>query len=65
MLRRSNEGKDKPDKSIEKKPENTMSREEFIMHNEDARRVYEDIMKLRQSVANLKQPGSEQPAQTV
>lgn len=65
MLRRSNEGKDKPDKSIEKKPENTMSREEFIMNNEDARRVYEDIMKLKQSVANLKQPSGEQPAQTV
>lgn len=38
--------------------EDTMSREELIMHNEDARKVYEDIMKLRQSVENLKQPDS-------
>lgn len=74
MLRRSNKRKDKPDKSIEKKPvenfyaenndtsgerayEDTMSREDFIKHNEDARKVYEDIMKLRASIDNLKQTG--------
>ena len=74
MLRRSNKRKDKPDKSIEKKPvenfyaenndtsgerayEDTMSREEFIQHNEDARKVYEDIMKLRASIDNLKKTG--------
>lgn len=90
MLRRSNERKDKPDNSIEKKPEqtqadavqnnqakpdtgagvqngatrkyeDTMSREDFIRHNEDARKVYDDIMKLRQSVANLKSPTVNQP----
>lgn len=61
MLRRSNERKDKPDNSIEKKPEVTMSREDLIRHNEDARKVYDDIMKLRQSVANLKSPTVNQP----
>lgn len=55
MLRGDNERKDQLDKPIE----NTMSREEFIMHNEDARKVYEDIKKLRKSVEDLKASGEE------
>ncbi len=39
--------------------EDTMSREDFIMHNEDARKVYEDIRKLRESVKALKVPEPE------
>lgn len=50
MLRGSNKGKNQSDKPVEDK----MSREELIMHNEDARKVYEDIMKLRKSVEDLK-----------
>lgn len=69
MLRRSNKGKNQTDKPINEMPENskpsvdeshpeaTMSREEFIMHNEDARKVYDDILRLRKSVADLKQTG--------
>lgn len=37
--------------------EDTMSREEFIMHNEEARKVYEDIKRLRASINDLKQTG--------
>ncbi len=44
-------------KTEERAYEDTMSREEFIKHNEDARKVYEDIMKLRASIDNLKQTG--------
>ena len=44
-------------KAEERAYEDTMSREEFIKHNEDARKVYEDIMKLRASIDNLKQTG--------
>lgn len=40
--------------------EDTMSREEFIKHNEDARKVYEDIMKLRASIDNLKNTGADE-----
>lgn len=69
MLRRSNKRKNQPDNSIantslgsapsaptEKSSsiENTMSEEAFIQHNEDAKKVYEDIMNLRKSVENLK-----------
>ena len=57
MLRRSNKRKNQPDKPIENTMSNTMSREEFIQNNEDAKKVYEDIMKLRQSVENLKNTG--------
>lgn len=68
MLRGSNKRKNKPDKSIEQKTpqteqleaqvsKDTMSREEFIMQNEDARRVYEDIKKLRASIDSLKHTG--------
>ena len=46
-----------PAKAEERAYEDTMSREEFIKHNEDARKVYEDIMKLRASIDNLKQTG--------
>lgn len=46
-----------PAKGEERAYEDTMSREEFIKHNEDARKVYEDIMKLRASIDNLKQTG--------
>ncbi len=46
-----------PAKGEERAYEDTMSREEFIKHNEEARKVYEDIMKLRASIDNLKQTG--------
>lgn len=55
MLRGDNERKDQPDKSIE----NTMSREELIMHSEDARKVYEDIKKLRKRVEELRTSDAE------
>ena len=51
--------------SKEQSYENTMSREEFIMHNEDAKKVYEDIMKLRKSVEGLKASGRSLETQAV
>lgn len=48
---------EKGDSSNDRAYEDTMSREDFIKHNEDARKVYEDIMKLRASIDNLKQTG--------
>lgn len=67
MLHRSNKRKDKLNKPIDNtqpekevvsvKPlnEESMSKEDLLMHNEDAKKVYEDIMKLRESVESLKQ----------
>ena len=67
MLHRSNKRKDKFNKPVENTQpeketvsaeplkEETMSKEDLLMHNEDAKKVYEDIMKLRKSVESLKQ----------
>lgn len=67
MLHRSNKRKDKLNKPVENSlpeketisteplKEETMSKEDLLMHNEDAKKVYEDIIRLRESVESLKQ----------
>lgn len=56
MLHRSNKRENKLNEQPDNKvSENTMSKEEFIMHNEEAKKVLEDIKRLRQSVEELKQ----------
>lgn len=62
MFSRDNQGKDKLNKPVtsqqEQKSENitseTMSKEDLFIHNEDAKKIYEDILSLRKSVDSLK-----------
>ena len=62
MLWRDNERKDKTDIKTETGTDavtrNTMSREELIASNAEAKKVYEDIMALRKSLESVKQPAS-------
>lgn len=60
MFSRGNKGKDKlneqvtPQEQTEEVTRQTMSREEFLAQNEDAKKIYEDILSLRKSVENLR-----------
>ena len=62
MFPRDNEGKDKLNESVtsskEQKSDRTenkaMSREELFSQDEEAKKIYEDIMSLRKSVEALK-----------
>ncbi len=58
MLHRSNKRENKLDRKLDNTAsENTMSKEELITQSEDAKRVLDDIKRLRQSVEELKQTG--------
>lgn len=71
MLHRSNKGKNKLNKQVENNSpkeelvsfeplkEETISKKELLMHNEEAKKVYEDIKNLRKSVESLKQANFE------
>lgn len=66
MLHRSNKRENKLNEQLDNKvSENTISKEEFIMHNEDAKKVLEDIKRLRQSVEELKQTGVDEVPQEI
>ena len=66
MLHRSNKRENKLNEQLDNKvSENMMSKEEFIMHNEDAKKVLEDIKRLRQSVEELKQTGVDEVPQEI
>lgn len=68
MLRRSNKRKDQSTEPTENRiaPEpEPMSREEFIAQNEEARKMFESIKSLRESVEVLKQADSGEKSQTV
>ena len=60
MFSRGNKGKDKlneqvtPQEQTEEVTRQTMSTEEFLAQNEDAKKIYEDILSLRKSVENLR-----------
>ena len=60
MFSRGNKGKDKlneqvtPKEQTEEVTRQTMSREEFLAQNDDAKKIYEDILSLRKSVESLK-----------
>lgn len=62
MLWRDNERKDKTDIKTETGTEavtrHTMSREELLASNEDAKKVYDEIMALRKSLESVKQPAA-------